>query len=376
MGERPTRAIQGSEMATSIHNRYTAKIADEFNGIAREHITPWFEYRHSGVQTFRHDGSPINLGPGLDYGDQQRRIFLNGYVQPFVVEAAAKFISEAAAEARAQKIDVVVALNEVTWLLITNGRIVFDRMALVDRRLRGNGFPEELTPVDISPWERELVAAIEASINRELLQEKVLVSSLLLEMAGKAAPTVDTFSGWLMAGSAAAVSFIISKNDPALLSTASVQWLLFLLVLIVLLGIAEKGLAAAIAAVSASAVLGRDMGTRASEEDLDLSQSVIFDEALKALFWPGREFARRLFKKTAAGDYSAMARMVTKAMQVQYFAAFAQALLVVGMIITAGVGYTSTPITKPVSTAPPTPKSPVPATAPKVQQTLPAPDSK
>jgi hypothetical protein len=45
--------------------------------------------------------------------------------------------------------------------------------------------------------------------------EKALVSALLFESAGKASAILDTFSGWLLGGLAAATTLLISQFDSA-----------------------------------------------------------------------------------------------------------------------------------------------------------------
>lgn len=153
----------------------------------------------------------------------------------------------------------------------------------------------------------------------ENIHEKVLVNSLLFEAAGKASATIDSFSNWLLAGFAAAITFLLgnlgSLSDQ--LSSSRVQYCAYLFIAVLVLGIFEKILATVIAAASAGASVGREIGAQNAERGIELQPAVIFSEAEKAILPPMRRFVSRSFMKAASGDITAAARTFTAAAQIQ-----------------------------------------------------------
>ncbi len=164
----------------------------------------------------------------------------------------------------------------------------------------------------------------------EHVHEKVLVSSLLFESIGKASATIDSFSNWLLAGFAAAVTFLLGNLEPlsSHVSNWSVRYCAYLFIGVLLLGIAQKILATIVAAASAGAALGRQMGNESAERGIVLEPDVVLSEMEHAILPPMRRFVRSSFAKVKRGDLTAAARSFSSAAQVQGLLVALQVILV------------------------------------------------
>ena len=81
-------------------------------------------------------------------------------------------IDHATSLATQRKVDARILLPEIEGLLISATRKIFDRMSEIDRRLRGNGFPESV-PIRTTQVEFNRVQAfISERIQAELSMSK------------------------------------------------------------------------------------------------------------------------------------------------------------------------------------------------------------
>ena len=114
-------------------------------------------------------------------------------------------ISHAVSIATERKVDLKILLPEVEGLLLSATRKVFDRMAEIDRRLRGNGFPESVP-----------LRSIETEFNR---MQDFIADRVQAELAmWKPKPWLqewyeeNTFATWLIGAVLAVISLIISAK--------------------------------------------------------------------------------------------------------------------------------------------------------------------
>ena len=164
-------------------------------------------------------------------------------------------------------------------------------------------------------------------VNVEHVHEKVLASTLLFETAGKSSAIVDRFSGWLLAGYAAAVTFLVTNSaslsnalSPDLLR-ATIRWLF----VAVLLAVAEKFLATILAAASSGASMGRKYVADLNEREIEIDIKVVLREMERAMIPPMRWIVARSFRKAESGDLTAAARNISRCGQVQALLVLAQA---------------------------------------------------
>src|SRR5690606_21378355 len=139
---------------------------------------------------------------------------------------------------------------------------------------------------------------------------KALVNSLLFEAVGKSSAIIDAFSGWLLAGLAAATTFLITNyaSLPSSFCVHQLQVIAYIFLAVLVLGVIEKLLASMVSAASSGSAVGRELGIKNAEMGIKLDFSVVFSEAERAILPPMRYFVRRSFKKASTGDLTAAAR--------------------------------------------------------------------
>ena len=164
----------------------------------------------------------------------------------------------------------------------------------------------------------------------ENLPEKVFVSSLLYESVGKTSAMIDKFSSWLLAGFAAAITFLISNLSTisSKVSSHYLQYSIYLFLVVLILSIIQKYLATVVISASAGATLGRELGNKIVENGIKLNFAVVFSEAENAVLPPMRYFIRKSFQKASAGNITATARTFTIITQVQGLLALLQTAVI------------------------------------------------
>lgn len=174
----------------------------------------------------------------------------------------------------------------------------------------------------------------------ENVREKVLVNSLLFAAVGKGSAIIDSFSNWLLAGFAAAITFLLGNLQAVseYVSKSSVQYCAYLFFGVLVLGILEKILATIVGSASAGAAAGREIAADNFKQDIELDPAVIFRESEKAILRPMRWFVSRSFKKAQAGDLTAAARSFTLVAQIQGFFVALQVLVVLRAVYVIAKG--------------------------------------
>jgi hypothetical protein len=119
-------------------------VNDEYVKLDHDQITPW-AFLHSGVPftVKRFHGSPIAYS-GILFAGSPQIVFWNGYIEPFLEDIAFRAIDLTMREAPNRKIPLREPLLEVQGQLHGLCRRAFDRMANIDQRLRGGGFPAKV----------------------------------------------------------------------------------------------------------------------------------------------------------------------------------------------------------------------------------------
>jgi hypothetical protein len=99
-------------------------------------------------------------------------VFWTRYIEPFLEALCVSEIAEAVSMAADRQVDAKLLLPEVQGLLMAGFRRVYARMAEVDRRLRGKGFPETVRPRSIDSEVIAMDAFLDERIRAELAMWK------------------------------------------------------------------------------------------------------------------------------------------------------------------------------------------------------------
>ena len=129
-------------MTTPLYPTFEKRIKDAFDTLINLQIEPWAMF-NSGHPTrvTRLDGRAIAY-EGIGFEGSPQLVFWSRYIEPFLEEIIVQQISTAASTAREREIDGRLLLLEVEGLLLAMCQKVFTRMAQIDQRLIGKGFPE------------------------------------------------------------------------------------------------------------------------------------------------------------------------------------------------------------------------------------------
>lgn len=131
-------------MTTPLYPTFEKRIGDAVDQLIRSQVDPWafFNTGHPlRVRTF--DGRNISYG-GVVFDDSVRQVFWSRYMEPFLEDLAVQQIATAVTAARERSVDAKLLLPEIQGLLLSACRKVFARMARIDQRLLGRGFPENV----------------------------------------------------------------------------------------------------------------------------------------------------------------------------------------------------------------------------------------
>ena len=161
------------------------------------------------------------------------------------------------------------------------------------------------------------------------IQARIISGQLLVVAAHKASASLDSFSGWLVAGFGAALALFIANLDTvsAFIDPYNIKCAAILFIVSAVLATVERLIAAFVASGTAAGIEGAALGMDLAEREVDLDITTFFAETKKALYWPGSVFASRAFAKAQAGDFAGPGRMYVKIGQLQALVVIIQAAL-------------------------------------------------
>jgi hypothetical protein len=153
-------------MTTPLLPTFEKRIADATTQILRRQIDPWI-FMSEGLSVTKFDGSPISYR-GIKFEGSPRLVFWSGYIQPFLEHLIISEIASGVSLAKERGVDAQQLLLEIQGLLLSATSKVFTRMADVDRRLRGEGFPDQVSLRSIQPERDSMAAFVDRHIQAEL----------------------------------------------------------------------------------------------------------------------------------------------------------------------------------------------------------------
>ena len=156
-------------------------VNDEFKRLENAQSTPWAFFNGNGVRVSDYYGKPIAIS-GVRFSGSTELVFWNGYIEPFLEDISFRAIELSMKVAADRKIPLRQPLLEVQGQLHSLCRRAFDRMADIDRRLRGAGFPAK---VPLRNTDKELARMhqfIDKRIDAELRAIPIKASSWMARL--------------------------------------------------------------------------------------------------------------------------------------------------------------------------------------------------
>src|SRR5882672_3682848 len=131
-------------MATPLYPTFRKRVADAFERLIEQHVTRWsFMTAGSPFRIKSFDGREIAY-QGIEFEGSPREVFWSRYIEPFLEQLCISEIEAAVSLAREKGADARLLLTELQGLLSAGFKKVYERMADVDRRLRGKGYPNSV----------------------------------------------------------------------------------------------------------------------------------------------------------------------------------------------------------------------------------------
>lgn len=136
---------------TQLYARTKKRINDLYNEIYNEKLKPWvFINTGKPLRVEKHDGTLIQY-QGCAFGTTESAVFWgDNFIPPIIENAIVKAFDQTIEECRKNNKDPKEYIDEANRLL--NGFIfrVYNRMADIDQRLQGKGYPKNVQRKDVS----------------------------------------------------------------------------------------------------------------------------------------------------------------------------------------------------------------------------------
>jgi hypothetical protein len=142
-------------MPTPLYPTFRKRAADAIEQLIRQQVTPWsFMAAGPPFRIKYFDGRQIAY-EGVTFDGSPRKVFWSRYIEPYLEELCISEITAAVSMAHEKQVDAKLLLPELQGLLSAGFQKVYGQMADVDRRLRGKGYPQN---VSLRPIDQELRA--------------------------------------------------------------------------------------------------------------------------------------------------------------------------------------------------------------------------
>ncbi|MBW2664061.1 MAG: hypothetical protein JRD93_19300 [Deltaproteobacteria bacterium] len=116
--------------------------------ILKDTVEPWIFFRSHGINIKKVDGSSISIS-GVEYSGSSVTVFWEGFVDAYIKKRSLELIEATRLKAVERNIPVKNALQDCLVHLHSMVVKIFNRMAVIDQRLKGKGFPNSVQKVDV-----------------------------------------------------------------------------------------------------------------------------------------------------------------------------------------------------------------------------------
>lgn len=124
-------------------------VRQEHEKLRRSKVDPWLFFNSRGLQVTDFYEEQIAYS-GLAFEGSPQEKFWGGFIQPFLEDLGVRAVERAAERSERLGVSVKDALRETEALLNQAIWLIFSRMAEIDRRLRGKGYPHRVPQRDIA----------------------------------------------------------------------------------------------------------------------------------------------------------------------------------------------------------------------------------
>lgn len=157
-----------SHKLSPLYPTFKKRIDDAAESLISRQVTPW-SFLKSGTpfRIKKFDGGEITYQE-VEFDGSPRLVFWARYIEPFLEELSISEIAAAICMAEKRHVDAKKLLTEVQGLLSAAFRRVYARMAEIDRRLRGKGFPNKAASISTESKVQAMDAFLDERIRAEV----------------------------------------------------------------------------------------------------------------------------------------------------------------------------------------------------------------
>jgi hypothetical protein len=173
------------------------------------------------------------------------------------------------------------------------------------------------------------------------LNTSLAASRILSIGAQRISASLDTFSGWLLAGFGAAFGLMLANLQSAtqLISLGSLKSGAAMFLVAAAFGASQKLVAVYVLSSVAAAEDGKNLGKELAENPVPLDVSEMYKQVNEGLLWPWSTIGRQITQKAQSGDYAVSGRIHARASQIQSYIVAVQATLSIwsAVIVVSGI---------------------------------------
>lgn len=157
---------------TPLYPAFEKRIRDRIDWVIQDKVTPWV-FMTAGppfkMQTFH--GKEISY-QGIKFEGPPCLVFWGHFIEPFLEDIIVAEIDSAVKLAHERRVNLQELLSEIRTLLQADIARVYAKMADVDRRLRGEGFPQRVAPKVVDGFISSMMKLVDDRIQAEIAMWK------------------------------------------------------------------------------------------------------------------------------------------------------------------------------------------------------------
>jgi hypothetical protein len=135
---------------TPLYEKTKQKIEDFYIDIDRNKLTPWSFLRTGKMREIKDYYDRSIRYQGVEFEGSPRIVFWEGFIEPFLEHGIIDILEQVSEEAQRKNLDPEACINEAVSLLYGRISKVYSRMAEIDQKLRGKGYPNKVKRRDVS----------------------------------------------------------------------------------------------------------------------------------------------------------------------------------------------------------------------------------
>jgi hypothetical protein len=142
------------------HSEISFAIKTAFTKLEQEKITPWVFLLGDKMPPIKNFHGRIIQYRGMKFEGSPTQVFWNGFIDPFLEELIGWAFKFSLDHAKERHLNLESCIEVAQQSLQSGISRIFFRMQDIDRRLRGNGFPDKVPPRNIVAAKRSFLEKI------------------------------------------------------------------------------------------------------------------------------------------------------------------------------------------------------------------------